>query len=442
MKRTMIIVMSLAFCLTTQAQVLSLDSCLNLARQNNHQLRQQHYAVEKAQQVRNEVRTKYFPQVQAQAVGYHSLHPYIEYGIDDIEHAGVRDILNTLYGNYGAALGLPNSISLLQKGVVAGVSAVQPVYMGGKIVAGNRLAKVGVEAAELQEQIAERDLLLQVEESYWLVVGLEEKQKTVEAAAVLLDTLQQVVLASANVGLAMPADILKVELKQSELEAQTLQLTNGIRLARRALCQSIGIDYTDSLQLENVTEDSINAPMVNGQMTNDARPEYQLLALQVRAAQLEKRMTLADALPHVAVGGAYAYNNLLDKDRLNGSLFCMVQVPLTAWWETGHKLKEHDIAIRQAQEQQTDLNEKMLLQTQQAFDRWTEKSALVTQQRKAYAIAEEHYRLTLLNYQAGYATISDLLEAHTTLYQTSNTLTDARLSTRLAWRQYNALTEQ
>ena len=109
-------------------------------------------------------------------------------------------------------------------------------------------------------------------------------------------------------------------------------------------------------------------------------------------------MTLANALPHVAVGGAYAYNNLLDKDRLNGSLFCMVQVPLAAWWETGHKLKEHDIAIRQAQEQQTDLNEKMLLQTQQAFDRWTEKSALVTQQRKAYAIAEEHYRLTLLNY--------------------------------------------
>ncbi|MGN0032291.1 MAG: efflux RND transporter permease subunit [Candidatus Limimorpha sp.] len=422
-----------------KAQTLTLDSCLNMARQNNHTLRAAYYEVEQAQQVQNEARTKFFPQVQVQSVGFHSLQPYIKYNIDDIHHAGVSDLLNTLYANYGEALGMPNSIELLQKGVVAGVSAVQPVWMGGKIVAGNRLAQVGADAAELQRKVKERDMLLQVEESYWLVVGLEEKRQTLNAAASLLDTMHIIVAQAAKLGLKMPTDTLKVELKQSELKAQELQLNNGIILARRALCQSIGLEYSDSLILESVP--IVNDSAIIAPASNSVRPEKQLLDLQVRAAKLEKRMTLADALPQVAVGGSYAYINLMEKNQLNGSVFCMVKVPITAWWETGHKLQQHNAAIRQAEEQQAELNEQMQLQTMQAADQMMEKMALVRQQQKSYSIAEENYRITMLNYQAGYATITDLLEAHTTLFQMSNALTDAQLSARIAQRTYEALGE-
>ena len=153
--------------LSIKAQVLTIDSCLSLARQNNKELRYAELNIEKAQQVKNQAFTNYFPQVKATAIGYHSLHPMVEVGIDDINNASVRDLLTTLYGNYGAALGLDNTISLFQYGYQAGVTALQPVYMGGKIVAGNQLAKVGVEAARLQTQITERDLLEQVEERYW-----------------------------------------------------------------------------------------------------------------------------------------------------------------------------------------------------------------------------------------------------------------------------------
>ena len=54
---------------------------------------------------------------------------------------------------------------------------MQPVFVGGQIVNGNRLAQVGVEASQYKAEIVERDLLLQVEESYWLVVSLQEKRK-------------------------------------------------------------------------------------------------------------------------------------------------------------------------------------------------------------------------------------------------------------------------
>ena len=422
------------------AQTCSLDSCLTLARQNNHALQQQQYAVEEAQEVKKEALTKYFPQVKAVALGYASLQPYVSIGIDDIDNAAVRDVLNILYTEYGRAMGLENHYGLIQNGYSAGVVAVQPVYMGGKIVAGNRLAQVGVEAAELQREIAERDKLLEVEQNYWLCVGLDQKQQTIQALSTLLDTLHQVVSAAVQEGLAMKADLLKVELKERELAASSLQLSNGIRLARRALCQSIGIEYTDSLRLEDefLTLAQADAIIAGGLQESNIRPESRLLSLQIQAARLERRMTLADALPHVAVGGAYTYNKILNEPAFNGTAFITMTVPLTAWWETGHKIKQHDLRIKAAQEQQTNLDQQMQLQTLQAYDRMHEDYALALQQEQTVHTAEENYRLSLLGYEAGTTTISDLLESHATLLQASNAYTDAILSLSLSIHRYQA----
>ncbi|MGM9809593.1 MAG: efflux RND transporter permease subunit, partial [Paludibacteraceae bacterium] len=202
---------------------LTLDSCLQLARKNNPELRKAALEVEKAKQVKQQAFTNYFPQVSASALGYHALNPLVDIGLTDIGNANTRELLQALYEEFGASLGLQNHLALFQYGYTVGVSAVQPVYVGGKVVAGNRLAKVGVQAAELQQEVQERDVLEEVEESYWLIVGLQEKQQTVEAVAALLDTLHHTVQTAFNVGLALPTDLLQVEIKQSEIRRTRLQ---------------------------------------------------------------------------------------------------------------------------------------------------------------------------------------------------------------------------
>ena len=189
------------------AQSLTLDSCLSLARQNNPELRKSGLNIKRAEEVKAQAFTKYFPQIQGTAFGFHALHPIIEVGIDDIGNASLRDLLTTLYGNYGAALGLDNTLNLFEHGYWAGVTAVQPVFMGGKIIAGNPLAKVGVEAAKLQAEIVQREQMELVEQSYWLVYGLQEKQLIIDDATRLLDTLYQAVEAAVEAGLALPLDL-------------------------------------------------------------------------------------------------------------------------------------------------------------------------------------------------------------------------------------------
>ena len=118
---------------------LTLDSCLEMARRNNPAVRKAELSVRKAEEVKAQALTKYFPQVQASAFGFHALHPLVDVGIDDIGDASVRDLLTTLYGNFGEALGLQNSLNLFQHGYLVGVTAVQPVFVGGKILAGHSL---------------------------------------------------------------------------------------------------------------------------------------------------------------------------------------------------------------------------------------------------------------------------------------------------------------
>ena len=451
--------------LSGNAQVLTLDSCLSLARRNNKELRRAELDIEKAQQVKNQAFTNYFPQVKATAIGYHSLHPMVEVGIDDINNASVRDLLATLYGNYGAALGLDNTISLFQYGYQAGVTALQPVYMGGKIVAGNQLAQVGVEAARLQTQVTERDLLEQVEESYWLVVGLTEKQQTLQAVTALLDTIHRTVQSAVGAGLALQTDLLQVELRQSEIHRTQIQLNNGLALAKRALWQAIspttsptppkeGLPDYNSLQVEPISADTImQVPLFEGGGgvvgTSGNSPESSLLSLQVRAAELQRRMNIADALPQVAVGAHYGYSNMqanflrdgLGSKTGNGAVFVSVSVPLTDWWKTGHKIRKDNIAVEQARLQEQHTNELLSLRTQQAYDNMIEAYSLVSENRHALDIARENYRLSGVNYRAGMGTITDLLTAQTTLLQAENNLTDAIIAYRVNLRRYTDLTK-
>lgn len=433
---------------------LSLDSCLQLAVQNNLALQRASLNVVKAQEVSHQARSKYFPQLDAVAFGYHSLHPVFEVGIDDVPNEKAREFLNRLYDDFGAYLGLNKSLSIMHYGLSANFTLVQPVYVGGKIVAGNQLAKLGVEASQLQLDMAQRDLLLTVEENYWLIVNLESKQQTVQSVFLLLDTIHATVESAVNAGLARSNDILQVEIRRDELVAQQLQLSNGIRLAKRALCQSIGIPYSDSLQLSDTMTVDVETYLPSLDTSVLHRPETELLALQLKSEQLHRRMALADALPQVMVGGTYGYSNLLSPlspdghklflegdqtKKLNGALGVMVRVPLTSWIETAHRLREHDASISQARLQQQDLSEQMVLQQQQAYDLVQESASLLAQYRTSLSHAKENYRLCRLNYQAGLQTISDLLQAQTLYLQSQNNLTDALIRYHMAQRTYQSL---
>ena len=431
--------------LKAQTPVLTLDSCFALAKANNAQLLTDQLEIQKAQEVKAQVFTKHFPQVSISYLAYYAARPIIEYGINDIQDddlgAFLSALITTLNDPEGANMGLPTEINLMEKGHGVNATAMMPVYAGGRILNGNRLANVGIEAAQLKAEVSERDMLENIESTYYLVLGLQDKVHTVESALALTDSLDHIVDVALKAGLITKSDKLRLALKQNELKANQLQLSNGIILASQLLCQQIGITYPeDGLTLDTASFSIKNH--ADALRENFIRPEQQLLQLQIDAEKLRKKLTLGEALPQVGIGGTYSYGNLVRKYKGNAIALAQVSIPLTQWWETSHKLKEHNIAIREAELMQKDLTEKMGLQVKQAYNQMVEAEALMQSDKAALDMAQENYRLAELNYRAGMNTITDVLEAHALLLQAKNAIADRQITYLTARRRYHDLSGQ
>ena len=124
-----------SFSISTQAQTLTLDSCLSLARRNNVEIRTSQMEIENALEVKRQVFTKYFPQVNLMGLGYYSAKPFIRFGIQDIESEDMRNLLQGLYET-AVATGsdVKDEISLMKHGASGSLIAAQPIYAGGRIV--------------------------------------------------------------------------------------------------------------------------------------------------------------------------------------------------------------------------------------------------------------------------------------------------------------------
>lgn len=420
------------------AQVLTLDSCLALARQNNVEIRTSQLEIEKAVEVKRQVFTKYFPQLNLSGIGYYSVNPLIHFGVEDIQSNDMRELLMELYDFVSTSGGdVKKEISLMKKGASGAVVAAQPLYTGGRIITGNKLAKLGVEAAELQADMKIRDVMENIESSYYLVVGLQEKVATVTAALSLIDSLDRTVQSALDNGLVTRADALQVQLKRNEMLANQQQLASGIRLAKRLLCCQIGIDYSDDVVFADPSfAPPALLPFTYSGMCDTLRPEARLLQLNVDAEKLSKRLTLGEALPQLTLIGSGYYGNIIKTNATANAVGLLsLSVPLTGWWETSHKLRQHNIRIQEAQLQQEYYNKMMSLEEEKAYSDMVDAYMLLKSDSTALDVATENYRLANLNYSAGTGMLFEVLQAHALLLQAQNAITDRRTTYVMARRR-------
>lgn len=444
LRKTLICAVLVSIWSSLQAQELTLDSCLALARRNNVEIRTSQLEMEHAREVKRQVFTKYFPQVNLTGLGYYSVNPIIHFSIEDVQSNDMRELLQELYDLVASESDLQNEVSLMKKGARGSVIAAQPLFTGGRIITGNKLANLGVEAAELQAEMKMRDIIENVESTYYLVAGLQQKVATVTAALTLIDSLDRTVQLALDNGLVTRADALQLQLKRNEMLANQQQLASGIRLSKRLLCTQIGIEYSDTLTFANPLMEMTALPdFVYSTVGDSLRPETRLLQLSVEAERLQRRLTLGEALPQLTLIGSAYYGNMIKNDAsANAVALLSLSVPLSGWWETSHKLKQHDIRIQEARIRQDYYNHMMSLEEEKAYSDMLDAAVLLKSDSAALEIAQENYRLSVLNYQAGVITLTEVLQAQALLLQAQNAITDRQTTFVTARRRLMDLRNQ
>ena len=407
---------------------LTLQQIKDSALHNNIAIRSAQLSIEAAQQQRKEAFTKYFPNVSGTGLWFNANKGMAQTTINPSEviPSSLASMLaSSLPAEALAALANPISVSMMKNGTIGSLMAVQPVFAGGQIINGNKLAKVGEEVSRLQLQLSENEVEKTAEQYFWQLASLQEKMKTVDAVDTLLAGIYKDVDVAVRAGLAMHNDLLQVQLRQNDIESQRLKLQNGISILRLLLSQYCGLrDTSFVISYRSDTPSALLSRQDHDQALMGTA-EYQLLGKQVEAANLQKKLAVGQNLPTVAVGAGYNYHNLLDNNHSFGMVFATVSVPISDWWGGSHAIKRKKIEHQKSVEQLEDNAQLLKIRMQNAWNGVEESYQQLQLAQRSIEQAEENLRLNRDYYKAGTSKMSDLLEAQLLYQQSLDRRTDA-----------------
>ncbi len=454
MKQTIATIVCSLCCCIAAAQTYSYEALRDSALQRNISVRNARLGIQQAEEQRREAFTNFFPQVNATGVWMNADKGMMnmEVSPSDLIPARLQPVLaEVLPAEALAALGSPFGMSMMKGVTMAGINAVQPIFAGGQIVNGNKLARLGEDASRLQLQMSENDVEKQMAQYYWQLVSLKEKQRTLDLARQTLDTIYRDVTLAVEAGLILRNDLLQVQLRQNELQSRQLQLDNGTEVLKMVVAQFCGLQG-DSCVAFDVEEPNwehvapaLPAPPGEGEGISRL-PEYQLLEMQVKAADLQRRMEVGKNLPTLAVGAGYHYYHMppselagirfVDNDRSFGMLFATLSIPISNWWGGSHAIRRKRLATQQAREQLEDNAQLLDIRRQRAWRDVQEAYAQLALAERSTEQAQENLRVQRDCYNAGTIAISDLLQAQLLHQQTLDNRTDARAALQQKLTEY------
>lgn len=396
--KTTIITISLALLTVTASaqRTLSADECVSLALANNVRMKNAANNIKAAEETRKEAFTKYFPTLSASGGGF---------------------IADKALMKMNVAEGM--SMSLMKNGVVGGVTAQMPLFTGGRILNSNKLAAVNREVSLLQHKQSENEVRLTATTYFWQIVMVKEKLKTILTGERQLADFAKDAEASVSAGISDRNDMLQVRLRRNENLTDSIKATNMLNLSRKMLAQYIGLNG-DSIDVDMTLDGRLPAPPEQlYRSPADAlqqTAEYGLLTSNVKVSRLQYKLTAGKNMPTVAVGGGYMYDNLTDKNKPYWIGFATVSIPLSGWWGGSHDMKKQQLAVKNAENSLEDNSQLLMLGMENTWNDLTDAYKRVAISIESIAQAAENLRLHTDYYNAGTATMSDLLDAQT-LYQ-------------------------
>ena len=453
MKKLFLLTILLHLTFIVKAQTsLSLDSCRALALTNNKDLLISHEKINAAHYQRKAAFTNYLPNFSAtgaymrnqkefsllnndqkaalSGLGSNLAGPIGQAAAGIIAtYPELAPLISSLSGSLPAALdqagnSLVDALRTDTRNVYAGaITLTQPLYMGGKIRAYNKITKYAEELARQQHNGGMQEVIMSTDQAYWQVISLVNKKKLAEGYLKLLQQLDSDVEKMIAEGVATKADGLSVRVKVNEAEMTLTKVEDGLSLARMLLCQLCGLDLSSPITLAD--ENMENIPLIPTDTHFDLstayenRPEIRSLELATQIYKQKVNVTRAEHLPSIALMGNYmvtnpsVFNSFENKFKGMWNVGVMVQLPIWHWGEGIYKTKAAKAEARIAQYQLQDAREKIELQVNQAAFKVNEAGKKLVMASQNMEKAEENLRYATLGFREGVIATSNVLEAQT-----------------------------
>lgn len=425
----------------------TLEACQQLALHNNRQLQSARIEVRMADEDAAVAFTNYFPSISANATGFIGAADLMRATMDLTSFGQTYGPMLMQMGFGELLMNMPPQmdVAMIKKGAMANVMAMQPIFAGGQIVNGNRLAALQKEVRRLQVKMDEKNVLQSVSDYYWQIIGLRSNLLTLNAVDEQLSAIHTLTQNYVDAGIINRNDLLTVELKQQEVASARLQLDNGLELLRLVLAQLCGAEDVTQFHVSNPASFEMpKEPAYYFLPPSEAvynREELDLAGKNVEAKALQVRMEQGKNLPTVAVGAVGLYQGI-DMGHMSvdngGMMYNMnignlvglatVKIPISDWWGGKHSVRKARLEQARAENERLEALEKLQIDILSSWNNLTEAYAQIEIARKSVTASTENLRLNREQYSAGTLPMSDLLDA-VTLFTRANCDLNAALAT-------------
>ena len=452
-------------------RVLSLDSCRQMALRNNKQMSVSKVKQDVAANLRKSARTKYLPHVSAIGTYQYTSEPI----------SILNETQKMEFSNLGTALGtgLTQSLADLMvkmpalatvmsrvgpgletmlnglgqkivdafetdtRNVFAGtVMVTQPVFMGGSIIAMNKMADINEKLAANSMEARRQATIYKLDQAYWQVVSLYHKQKLAESYLDLVQKFDTDVYKMIEEGVATKSDGLSVDVKVNEAEMTLTKVNDGLVLSRMLLNQLCGLPLDEQVTLSDEMADQIAVVELTPKLNVDAavsnRPELKMLQNTVDLSKQTTNILKAGNLPQVLLTGGYAVSN---PNVLNGfqrnfrgfwNVGVTLRVPIWNWGDVMYKVRASKGATSIANLELAEARELIELQVNQSTFKVEEANKKLTMAQKNIQRADENLRMANLGFREGVITPTTVMEAQTAWLQAQSQKIDAEIDVKMS----------
>ena len=478
---------------TMAQQLLTLDSCRAMALRNNKQVSADQLKQQVAANLRRSARTKYLPHVSA--LGTYQWTSEELSLLNDEQKTSLSNLgnsmagpmqtlgtgLQTQLGQLGQMLGqmgmpmdafqqmagqmqqqmgqtMTGVTGLLNtegqkivdafrtdtRNIFAGsIVVTQPLFLGGSIVALNRLADLNEQLAGNRAEAGRQAVIYSTDQVYWQVVSLKHKKRLAESFLEVVKKLDDDVQKMITEGVATRSEGLSVSVKVSEAEMAVQQVDDGLTLSKMLLCQMIGLPMNEPITLADEDSESVVASVAlstqpNVEQAITSRPELKMLENTVEMAHQATNILKAANLPQLALTGGYAVSN---PNVLNGfekkfggfwNVGVLLRIPIWNWGDNMYKVRASKGAAAIASLELEEAREKIELQVNQTSFKVTEAQKRLAMAQSNIAKAEENLRTANVGFREGVINATTVMEAQTAWLQAQSQKIDAEISVRLA----------
>jgi outer membrane protein len=297
-----------------------------------------------------------------------------------------------------------------------------PLFTGGRLTSGYKQAKYNLLSSEEGVSLTGQETVFNVKRGFYTYLLATELVKVSEEALSLAEKLLQNVKNMYEVGMASRLDLLRAEVRVSNLKPPVIQARNNVSIAELSLKTILGLDPAQPVEIvgelayrpvEMDLQESWNKALAN-------RPELSQIDYQKKMAGEMEKIARAGSLPTLAVAGNYNYwSNLLNFKKTNWESYysfnLVLSIPIFSGLSTPAQVAEAKAQLRQVEFAEKGLINQVKFEVESAILTMNQAKESLLSQEKNVEEATESVRVAELSYTEGLVTITDVGAAQVAL---------------------------